>query len=903
MDRGSFRETSWHGLTTEESLRRLEADDKGLSGEEARRRLEVIGANKLTPKKRRNILLRFLSHFHNVLIYILIAAAVVTAFLGHWLDTWVIIGVVLINTVIGFFQEGKAERALEAIARMVMLESTVLRDGNRVRLRAEELVPGDVVVLNAGDKTPADIRLLVTRELSIDEAVLTGESVPVHKDTDALDESVPLHDRSCMAFSGTLVTSGSARGVVVATGNDTQIGRISELVEQTPEIATPLMLQIASFGRALAMVIVGVAALTFAVGFFAWDGTFVEMFLAAVALAVAAIPEGLPAIMTITLALGVQRMAARNAIIRRLPAVDTLGAVTTICSDKTGTLTRNEMMVKLLRSGGDRYFIDGTGYEPEGNIRMSGEKSPFTPVNHPALMECVRAGVLCNEAEVVKDDEGGFWKCDGDPMEGALIVFARRAGLDDRDERKTWSQLDAVPFEARNRYMATLHKSPEGKNVVYIKGAPEVVLSMCDRELGREGVGPINREDWDGHYQALASAGTRVLALAMTTLEEGSENLREAGWHGNSILLGVVGIYDPPRDEAIEAVRECREAGIRVKMLTGDHSLTATAIGSQMGIGDGQTSLTGRDIETMKDDELGEAVTKVDVFARVSPEHKLRLVRALQSKGEIVAMTGDGVNDAPALKSANVGIAMGVKGTEVSKESSEMVLADDNFASIVHAVEEGRTVYANLGKAILFLLPTNGGQALTIIAAIMAGMVLPITPVQVLWVNMITAVTLAVALAFEPPEPGIMSLPPRKPDQPLLTRFFLWRIAFVSITRCIGTFGLFLWVRRMGADEDYARTVAVNTLVLFEIFYLLNVRSIKESGLTLETFIGNKVAVAAIVTVIVGQLFFTYFPWFQDLFSTEGVSMFHWLLIAAVTLFAYFLVEGEKWFIRRMSFG
>ena len=888
----------WHHSDVRDVLRSLDTGPDGLSRHEAERRYSHWGPNQLRAQKRRNPLLRFLSHFHNILIYILLVAAMVTALLEHWLDTGVIVGVVLVNTLIGFFQEGKAERALEAIARMVSLECIVLRDQEPFRLPAESLVPGDVVLLQAGDKVPADLRLLNVKGLAIDEAALTGESVPVRKTIESVQPDASLGDRDGMAFSSTLVTAGSGRGVVVATAHDTQIGLISELVEQTVEVMTPLMRQIAAFGRMLALVIVGIAVVTFAFGVGIRQEAFVDMFLAAVALAVAAIPEGLPAIMTITLALGVQRMAGRNAIIRRLPAVDTLGAVTTICSDKTGTLTRNEMMVKLLRTGTNRYVIDGKGYEPEGGIRWTKDSHSFAPQQHPALVECARAGLLCNDANVTKEEDEPLWQCVGDPMEAALVVFARKAGLNDKEERRKWARVDEIPFDARHRYMATLHRADDGKSVIYLKGAPEVLIGLSQTELHGEASRPLSQSDWDGHYQALAEAGTRVLALAKVEVDESVDQLTVNCFQGKAVLLGIIGIYDPPREEAITAIQACREAGICVKMLTGDHALTAKAIGAQMGIGDGQHALTGHEIETLDDETLATRVTEIDIFARVSPEHKLRLVKALQSQGEVVAMTGDGVNDAPALKSANVGVAMGIKGTEVSKESSAMIIADDNFASIVHAVEEGRTVYANLRKAILFLLPTNGGQALTIIAAILVGMTLPITPVQILWVNMITAVTLAVALAFEPSEKGIMKMPPRHRNQPLLTPFFIWRIVFVSVTRCVGTFGLFIWAQKSGLSDEAARTLAVNVLVLFEIFYLLNVRSITGSGLTLETWTGNRVAIWAIATVIVGQLLFTYLPWFQQLFGTVSLTGDHWIRITLITLAAFFLVEIEKWWIR-----
>ena len=905
FDREQLRTTVWHAEDLSTVHEQLETSKDGLSQQEAEERLGVFGPNTLRPPKKRSALIRFLAHFHNILIYILLAAAVVTAFLGEWLDTWVILGVVLVNTVIGFIQEGKAEKALEAIAKMVSLEATAVRDGSPQRVDAETLVPGDVVVLEAGDKVPADLRLMEARECAIDEAVLTGESAPVHKGVSPLDAKASVGDRTCMAFSSTLVTAGTARGVVVATANDTQIGRISELVEQSQEIMTPLMQKIEVFGRILAVVIVGVAAFTFLFGLLVGEEEPVALFLAAVAIAVAAIPEGLPAIMTVTLAIGVQRMASRRAIIRKLPAVDTLGAITTICSDKTGTLTRNEMMVQHIYAGATSVTVSGQGYDPyEGSFVCEGE--PFDCQRHPALLDGLRAGLLCNDAYLRRSPETELWEPVGDPMEGALLVAARKAGFDETQKQKAWPRVDSVPFDSSKRYMATLHhpkhRDREDQALICVKGALERVLEMCthQRKNAGEAEQDIDPVDWLWHAEAWARAGQRVLAMAWKTAPLDKETLEPADLEeGGFTMLAIVGIMDPVRQEAVESVNLCRKAGIKVKMLTGDHALTATAIGAQLGIGDGETALTGADIEEASDEALAQHVRDVDVFARVSPEHKLRLVKALQANGEVVGMTGDGVNDAPALKNANVGIAMGIKGTEVSKEASEMILTDDNFASIVNAVEEGRTVYTNLRKAILFLLPTNGGQALTIIAAIMAGYILPITPVQILWVNMITAVTLAVALAFEPPEAGIMHRPPRDPDQPLITKFFLWRIAFVSVTRAIGIFALFIWVRHIGMEDAYARTLAVNTLVMFEVFYLFNVRYIKESTLNLKGLLENRLALLAAFIVIAGQLLFSYAPFMQQLFDTTGISLFHWVVLLVVTGLSYFLIEGEKWLIRR----
>ncbi len=905
LDREQLRNTDWHAQDIESVYKSLETSEEGLSQQEAEQRVGVFGPNRLKPPKKRSAFVRFLTHFHNILIYILLAAALVTALLGHWIDTWVILGVVLINTIIGFVQEGKAEKALEAIAKMVTLEASVLRDSTPKEINAEELTPGDLVILEAGDKVPADLRLVKARECAIDEAVLTGESAPVHKGVDALDPKTPVGDRTCMAFSGTLVTAGTARGIVVAVANDTQIGRISELVEQSQEITTPLIEKITAFGRILAAVIVGVAAFTFLFGLFVGEEDPVDLFLAAVAIAVAAIPEGLPAIMTVTLAIGVQRMAGRRAIIRRLPAVDTLGAITTICSDKTGTLTRNEMMVVRVYAGHGMAEVTGQGYDPRsGSFSCEGE--PLDPQEHPALLDGLRVGLLCNDAYLQRSRETDLWEPVGDPMEGALLVAARKAGFDESQKQKAWPRVDSVPFDSSKRYMATLyhpkHRDTEPEGIICVKGALERVLEMCERQRkdGGNEEQDIDPVDWLWHAEAWAREGQRVLAMAWKPAPLDKETLQPSDVEeGGFTLLAIVGIMDPVREEAIESVNLCRQAGINVKMLTGDHALTACAIGAQLGVGDGETAMTGSDIEETSDEELAQHVRDIDIFARVSPEHKLRLVNALQANGEVVGMTGDGVNDAPALKNARVGIAMGIKGTEVSKEASEMILTDDNFASIVNAVEEGRTVYTNLRKAILFLLPTNGGQSLTIIAAIMAGYILPITPLQVLWVNMITAVTLAVALAFEPPEAGIMQRPPRDPNQPLLTKFFLWRITLVSVTRAIGIFALFIWTRHIGMEDAYARTVAVNTLVMFEVFYLFNVRFMKESTMNLKGLTGNPLAILAALIVVAGQLLFSYAPFMQELFETAGISAFHWLLLLVVTGLSYFLFEGEKWLIRR----
>jgi calcium-translocating P-type ATPase len=622
-----------------------------------------------------------------------------------------------------------------------------------------------------------------------------------------------------------------------------------------------------------------------------------EMFLAVVGLAVAAIPEGLPAIITITLAIGVQRMVRRNAIIRRLPAVETLGAVTVICSDKTGTLTRNEMTVKTVVSANDMFEISGEGYDPHGGFVLDGKDSPIA--EYPVLKEIARAGLLCNDSRLRETE--GKWNVEGDPMEGALIALARKGGLDPSFEAEEFPRTDSVPFESEHRFMATVHHDHAGHGFIYVKGAPERIFEMCNSERSFGEDRPVDLQYWHKRIEETAARGQRLLAVAFKTAESGQKSLNFSDVQGGLTLLGLYGIIDPPRSEAIDAIQMCRDAGIRVKMITGDHAVTARAIGEQMGIGDGLSAVTGKELDAMDDDRLLLSVQKVDVFARVSPEHKLRLVQALQAKGEVVAMTGDGVNDAPAIKRADVGVSMGIKGTEVAKEASEMVLADDNFASIAHAVVEGRTVYDNIKKSITFILPTNGGEAGLIIAAILSGRMLPLTPVQILWVNMITAVTLALSLAFEPPEENVMKRMPRDPKEAILSNFLIWRILFVSAIIVVGTFGLFLWDRLHNESIEYARTVAVNTLVMFEVFYLLNTRFLKTPVLRKGGFSGNRYIYIAIGFVLLAQMVFTYVPFMQSLFDTRSLRLFEWLPVVMVGFSVFVLVEMEKYILHRQK--
>jgi magnesium-transporting ATPase (P-type) len=885
---------AWHALGVDAVLSELGAPASGLTEQEARSRLARHGANRLPDPPRRGPLARFAFQFHNVLIYVLLGSAAVTAALAHWVDTGVILGVVLVNAIIGYVQEGKAERAIDAIRRMLSLRALVLRDAQRRELPAEELVPGDIVLLASGDKVPADLRLIEVKTLRVDEAALTGESVPVEKAREPVAREAVLGDRTSMAYSGTLVTYGQAKGVVVATGARTEVGRISGMLREVEELATPLTRKMAGFARWLTAAILAGSVATFVFGVLARDYTATEMFLAVVALAVAAIPEGLPAIMTITLAVGVQRMARRNAIIRRLPAVETLGSVTVICSDKTGTLTRNEMMVQSVVTADAAYAVSGVGYAPQGGFTVDGKT--VLPGDRSDLIELARAGLRCNDATL--HEQEGAWRLQGDPTEGALAALALKAGLDTADEQRSAPRTDEIPFESEHRFMATLHHDHAGHAYAYVKGAPERVLEMCTLELRAGQTRPFDIRGWHRRAEQLASGGERVLALAMRSLGGGVRELAFADVEHGLVLLGLVGIIDPPREEAVAAVAGCRSAGIRVKMITGDHVATGRAVGRVLGIGDGVRALGGAELESMDEAALRRAAGEVDVFARASPEHKLRLVKALQAEGEVVAMTGDGVNDAPALKRADIGVAMGIKGTEASKEAAEMVLADDNFASIAHAVEEGRTVYDNLKKAILFILPTNGGESGVIIIAILLGIALPITAVQILWVNMITAVTLSLAIAFEPAEPDTMRRPPRNPAEPLLSGFLVWRIVLVSALLVAACFGLFVWELARSGSLESARTVAVNMLVAGEMFYLFNSRHIYASVLSREGLFGNAYVLLAVALLAAVQLVFTYTPLLNGWFGTAGIDLTAWLAILACGSGVFILVELEKGIMR-----
>jgi len=886
----------WHSLTVDEVLHELSASQNGLTSEEIQKRIQQYGPNVLPPPPRRSPLVSFLLQFHNVLIYVLLGAAAITAFLADWVDAGVILGVVVINAVIGFVQEGKAEKAVDAIRGILSHEALSLRDGRKVTVKVEELVPGDVVFLQSGDKVPADLRLFQIKDIRIEEAALTGESVPVEKYLDQIKSDASLGDRNNMAFSGTLVSSGQARGVVVATGEKTELGKVSALLSQVETLQTRLTQQLDEFSQWLTGAILVLAAGTFVFGLTIRGYSFSEIFFASVALAVAAIPEGLPAIITITLALGVQRMAKRNAIIRRLPAVETLGSVTVICSDKTGTLTRNEMTATSLVTAEKDYRIDGVGYDPHGGFSSS--EQMIDPANDELLAEIARAGLLCNDGSLIQVD--GKWKAQGDPTDGALISLAMKAGQNSEFCNREYPRIDTIPFESEHKFMATLHHDHAGQGFIYLKGAPERVIEMCSRQRQGGTDRPIDFNFWEEKIEEITRQGQRTLAIA--TLDVGQKReMNFADVKSDLTILGLLGLIDPPREEVILAVESCRNAGIGVKMITGDHALTASAIGEQIGLQTAGGAVTGQILENMDDDQLQLQVQKSDIFARVSPEHKLRLVTALQANGEVASMTGDGVNDAPALKRADVGVAMGLKGTEAAKEAAEMVLADDNFASIAYAVEEGRTVYDNIKKTLAFILPTNGAQAGIIIASVMMGIELPITPLQILWINMVTAVTLGLSLAFEPPEGDVMLRPPRSPQEPLLTQLLAWRIIFISAIMVIGTLGLFLWDRHHGETLEMARTTAVNTLIFFQIFYLINIRYLKASVLSREGLLGNRAVLLAIFFITVMQILFTYLPLFQNIFGTEAIPVGDWLRLFSFTILVFVLVEIEKLILRRIE--
>ena len=887
---------AWHQLPVEEVLESLGVNSStGLSAAEVRHRQREFGPNRVTARLGIPGWIKFLQQFNQPLVYILLIAVAVTAFLGEWVDSSVIFGVVLINAIVGFLQEAKAEKAIEALAKMLPIETTVRREGIKQRVHSEELVPGDVVLLQSGDRVPADVRIFHVRNLHVDESALTGESLPVAKHADSLALDTILAERMNLAYAGTLITSGQAESVVWAIGDRTETGRIGGLIAGAVELSTPLTKKIAQLSNLALWCIVVLAALTFAVGVGRGEKP-VDMFMAAVALAVGAIPEGLPAAVTIVLAIGVSRMAKRHAIIRKLPAVETLGSTTVICSDKTGTLTENQMTVREIFAGGRLYGVTGAGYEPKGDLHING--AAVNVSEHPDLAECLRAGVLCNDSQLVSED--GRLKVQGDPTEAALLVVGEKSGLLHADALRESPRADVIPFESEHMFRATLHEAHSGR-VTYVFGARERVLEPCADALGeRNARVAIDKDAVHCAAENMAERGLRVLALARRHVDANHAKLKYADVSEGLTFLGLQGMMDPPRPEAIASVRECQRAGIAVKMITGDHLATARAIAGQIGLMGREehgklVALSGRELEKVSDEELPEVADRTAVFARVAPEQKLRLVKALQARGHVVAMTGDGVNDAPALKQADIGVAMGITGTDVAKGASAMILTDDNFASIEAAVEEGRGVFENLTKFIVWTLPTNIGEAMVLLTAIVVGTVLPALPVQLLWVNMMTSLLLGLMLVFEPKERDLMGRPPRDPKRPLLTISLLRRIGLVSLIMLAGAFWLFFWeLRTEGVAEAAARTAVVNVIVVVEIAYLFSCRSLNRSVFAIGWFT-NRWAIAGSLSMLAAQLLFTYAPVMNKLFHTAPIAADAWLRIGAVASVAFVAVEIEKW--------
>jgi Ca2+-transporting ATPase len=882
----------WHNVSQADVLKRLEVSlQNGLSSAQATERREHYGPNAITQKKAINPFILLFGQFNQPLVYILLIAGTVTALLQEWVDSGVIFGVVLVNGIIGFFQESKASKAIESLSKSMTSEATVNRGGKKQRINATEVTFGDVVLLQSGDKVPADLRLLQSRELQIDESALTGESVPAIKQTQELASETVLADRTNMAYSSTLVTYGTGTGVVIAIGNNTEIGRINQMIASADVLATPLTKKIAHFSALLLYIILGLACITFVIGLFRGEPV-IDMFMTAVALAVAAIPEGLPAALTITLAIGVSKMAKRNAIIRKLPAVETLGSTSVICSDKTGTLTQNQMTVENIYAGGVISEVSGVGYAPEGTFIQNG--LTVDPVTDQALQECLIAGLLCNDSDLVSTDTG--WKVEGDPTEGALIASGHKAGFTKDPLSQKFPRIDSIPFESKYQYMATLHNSSgvPGK-IIYLKGSVESVLSRCKSELLPSGqTNSLDLEKCHTMANMMARKGLRVLAFARRICKSDTDTVSHEDVSNEMTFIGLQAMIDPPRPEAIKAVQACKMAGIGVKMITGDHELTALSIGQGIGIAeDNATVLNGITISALSDEDLILKASSNSVFARVAPEDKLRLVKALQANGDIIAMTGDGVNDAPSLRQANIGIAMGITGTDVAKETADMVLTDDNFASIEAAVEEGRGVYDNLIKFITWTLPTNFGEGLVVLVAVLAGVALPILPIQILWINMTTAVFLGLMLAFEPKEAGLMNRKPRKHDEPVLSLSLLFRIGLVGVLLCAGAFAFSEIAVMKGSPENVARTIAVNIFVFGELFYLFNCRSLSKSIFQVN-FWSNRYLLFGVSGMVLLQITFTYAPFMNIVFQSAPISPGEWWYIIMAGITILLLVEVEK---------
>jgi Ca2+-transporting ATPase len=881
----------WYKLSVKEVFSKLETSEEGLSDADVQKRLLHYGLNKLAEEEKISKLKILLHQFTSPLIYVLMVASVVTVVLHEYIDTGVILAVIALNAIIGYVQEYRAEESVRALRKMVVPKARVLREGKEKEINSEELVPGDIVLLSSGTKVPADLRLFKTIELRVEEAMLTGESIPAGKFTLPIKEdNLTPGDQKNMCFMGTAVVNGRAKGIVVGTGTKTVLGQIAEEVKEVTAVKTPLQDRLERFAKLIVYIVIGFSAVVFVTGI-ALGAKASEMFMTAVATAVSAIPEGLPVAVTIAMAIGVARMARRNAIVRKLPAVETLGSTTVIGSDKTGTLTKNEMTVRLIYDGEHTYEVTGSGYEPEGEILH--EQMPVNAKELKGLQNVLRIGLLCNESGIYEED--GMYKVDGDPTEGALIVSAMKAGLLPEEEKDNYPQLAILPFESERGYMATLHKH-KGKKFLFVKGAPERMLEMCTECAVN---GRLRKKEILHTASSFAKEGLRVLAMAYKEMPHDAEEISHDDVKTGLIFEGLQGMMDPPRQEVVEAVKGCKKAGIRTVMITGDHAVTAMTIAKKLGIGEDELQvLTGREIESMSNEELFSRVKDVSVYARVSPQHKLRITQQLLSRGDIVAITGDGVNDAPALKAAHIGIAMGKTGTDVAKEASDMVLADDNFASIFAAVEEGRVVYDNIRKVTLFLVSCGLGELLAIVATILMGLPIPYIPAQILWLNLVTNGLQDVALAFEPAEEGVLDRPPRNPKEGVLSGLMIQRTFLVGIVLAAGTVFMFVSELNAGASLEKARTVALTTMVFFQFYQAFNCRSERQSIFKVP-LMSNPFLFLSMVAAFFAQLAVLYVPFLQWIFRTVPLTITEWAEIAVVTVTVVVVVETDKWIRRR----
>ncbi|WP_449557359.1 cation-transporting P-type ATPase [Huaxiibacter chinensis] len=880
-------EHPYYQQTVDDTLANINSTPDGLSSTEALARLQQYGENALPQKKGKPAWLRFLAHFNDVLIYVLLVAALLKLFMGHWVDMFVILGVAIINALIGHIQESNAEKSLQSIRNMLSSEAVVVRQGNHETISTTALVPGDIVVIRAGDRIPADLRVIEAHNLRVEEAILTGESTVVEKNSDALSGELPLGDRYNLLYSGTTVSSGGGKGVVVATGGETELGHINQMMSDIEKHRTPLMVQMDKLGKTIFITILVMMVALFIFSLLFRDMPVSELVLSLISLAVAAVPEGLPAIISIILSLGVQAMARRKAIIRKLPTVETLGAMTVICSDKTGTLTMNEMTVKAVITADTTYRVEGDSYEPVGNIHPVDDPTPVSVTQGSLLERYLRTIDLCNDSQLIKDEQG-LWKITGGPTEGALKVLAAKVPLPALDTE----MRSKIPFDSQYKYMSTLYRLGD-EEVILITGAPDVLFRLCQFQQTNDGLQPFDQPYWEGKIEEYAREGLRMVAAAWKPARDGQRELTHADLQDGVILLGIAGMMDPPRPEAITAIADCLQAGIRVKMITGDHPQTAMSIGQMLGIGNAASAITGRELEVMDDNQLSEAAQQYDIFARTSPEDKFRLVQALQSKQEVVGMTGDGVNDAPALKRADVGIAMGIKGTEVTKEAADMVLTDDNFATIARAVHEGRRVYDNLKKTILFVIPSNIAQALLIIIALLAGNLIPLTPVLILWMNMATSATLSFGLAFEAGEKDIMNRPPRKANLHVMDGYAIWRVIFVGLMIAISAFVLEAWLQPRGYSAEFIRTVLLQMLVTAQWFYMLNCRV--NDGFSLSKGLLENKGIWIVSGVLLAlQLLIIYAPFMQMLFGTEALPFRYWVITFLIGFAMFMIVEIEK---------